>query len=173
MAIAPEDLVSARSRQDGGHALTPGRGGDDVGIDAVHGRLVHRPEEAGDGVEESPRIQQDLAVVRLEPASHASRVRDLAVGGLVEPDGERGERPVPSLTRQRHQRRRVDPAAQEDAEWHVADQVKPDRVLEERAGLRHRFGAARRSPAPARTGMKAVRSQNRRISGGPASTVRQ
>ena len=62
MAIAPEDLVSARSRQDGGHALTPGSGGDDVGIDAVHGRLVHRPEEAGDGVEESPRIQQDLDV---------------------------------------------------------------------------------------------------------------
>ena len=84
-------------------------------------RLVVVPDDLG---KDRGRIRLDHELVMIGAVSlgHQTRPRQLVVLRILEPDGEGLHRPRGELAHQRHDRARVDAAAQARAQGHVGDQ---------------------------------------------------
>ena len=66
---------------------------------------------------------------------HEARLAELVERALLEPDRERAHPVAALLSRHRRERGGVDAAGEQDADGHVGDQVRPDRVPEPLAKL--------------------------------------
>jgi hypothetical protein len=122
LAVAAEELVGALPGQRDGHAR---RGQlaqrEEADRRQVRHRLVEVPDQPREGVRFAQQAHLELVVVHAERGGDALRVRQLGVLA-GEPDRERLERPAHVARHQRDDQARVQAAAQQRADRHVAHQ---------------------------------------------------
>ena len=132
--VAAEELVAA---EPGERDLQPGlrrRPADEVAVDPVERRLVHRREEGVERGVEVGAVDPDRVVLRAVVGRDGLRERDLVVGRapvLLESERD-GAEPPADLGRERGERRRVPTGREEHAHVHVGDEVVPHAVQERR-----------------------------------------
>ena len=132
LVVPGEQLVAAVAGQH--HLHRPGgEPGHHVGGDGggVAERLVEMPREVLE-VAERLGSQHELVVLRREGPGDLAGVRELVVVRLAEPDGEGLHRRAAEPRHRGDDGARVDAAAQEGAEGHVAHEVQADRLVDER-----------------------------------------
>jgi hypothetical protein len=171
--IAPEELVGPLARQHHWHALAARELADEVQRDAdgIGERLVLVVHEAGQEVDGRLLRDGDLVVIRTELAGDAPRVRALVeLWVAVEADGERGQ-PGRPIAQQGDERRRVEPAAEQDAHRHVRDQPVARGALHQPAHRAARLPrgqvaeATRREEVPVALGAQAAAVADRQGAG--------
>ena len=137
LVVPGEELVAAVARERDGD-VPGGQLRDHVGRDrrGVAERLVQIPGEVIDDLE-GVRLEQELVVLGPEPLGHEPRVARLVVVRLREADRERLHRARVQPRHGRHDRARIDAAAQERAQRHVAHEVQADGFLDELAEPLH------------------------------------
>ena len=131
LVVAREQLVPAVSREDHGDELR-GQPRDDVGRDGrgVAERLVQEPRQVVHDVHHVGRHDQ-LVVLRAVSLCDQAGVAQLVVILLVEADRERLHGSGRQARHGRDHGARVDAAAQEGPQGHVAGQVEADRFREQ------------------------------------------
>ncbi len=126
--VAAEKLVAALARERDLHVLG-GELRDEVGRQRrrVCERLVERIREGGEQ-ECRVGVQSQLAVHRPVARRDGAGATELVERCLLEADRERADRLGRLLRGERGERARVDAAGEQDADWHVGEQVGADRV---------------------------------------------
>ena len=98
---------------------------DNVRVDSVAGRLVHRCERRRQLVQQLGLVEHDLSVLRLKAHSHAPGVRCLVVLLFRETYRKR-PRYAPALPHQRHDGAGIDSSRQECRDRYIAHQMQRD-----------------------------------------------
>ncbi len=111
MWVAEEDLVAAEARENDGEAGLTRGARNEVSVDAVDGRLIHRVPEIGECLEKLGGSHRDLVVIGSVSLRDLSGVRALVELWVVEHDGEGRERLLRVPARDRDESRGVDAAA--------------------------------------------------------------
>src|SRR5581483_11564516 len=82
--IASEELIPAKSGERNLHSCSPRLPRDEICVDPVNGRLIHRLQRAGNGIERVALRNRNLSMFRAETLCHGARVLGLRVFGLPE-----------------------------------------------------------------------------------------
>ena len=135
--VAREQFVPAVAAQR--HGDVPPResgeqiGGNDRGIGE---RLVQKRRHLGQHIQQRPALQDFLAVIGPVELRDPARVPGLVEGAFLEPDREGLDlRGRPQLRHQRHHGARINAAAQEDPQRHIADEPEAHGLFEPLAQL--------------------------------------
>jgi hypothetical protein len=166
--VAGEQLVAAQPGEGDGDVL-PDVAVQQVQLQRVDLRLLGVADRVGQ-VSQGGLVQHQLVVVGLVVLGDEAGVGQL-VGRLAEPQAEGLDRPAVAAAHHRHDRARVDPARQRDAEGHVGEELADHRCLVVLADAVDPVVAAQRvvgRPVDARVRERAHRpvAQLQRVTGG-------
>ena len=125
--IPGKDFVASQAGQRHLHSRRTCLLRDDIGIQAIHGRLVHRSKRLRYGYQRILLRQRDLMMVRVEPLRYGARKFRLVEFVFTKHQRERA-RTRASRTQQRYQAAGVYTARKKYTDRNIADQLQAYRV---------------------------------------------